>query len=236
MPEWNMLNRWDRTGRSAERGERWISDRIGWSRSADNSYSLSSLHNELAKFCLTQASFQRLLHLCAGFSVNGVSGDDDQIVSEGNFFFQHPPAFPHQPFGPVPLYAVSHLPAGQKRCPIIRKPVAAVKENNDPFSKGTTFPVNPIKVFLFSQYFPLQHFSFNTKRPHQRSLCWQNFSSSFASSLQHISSVLRLHSLSEAMLLFSLPLFRLVGHFHINTSSFIDQFGANLNFNLRALT
>ena len=125
----------------------------------------------LSKLCLLQASFQGLLHLGAGFSLNGVSGDDDQIIPCGNILFQQPPAFPHEPFGPVALDAVSHFLTGQERRPVIGKPVAAVKKNDVPLPKGSAFPVNPVEIFFFSQYFPLQHFSFNTKRPHQRSLC-----------------------------------------------------------------
>jgi hypothetical protein len=53
------------------------------------------------------------------------------------------------------------------------------------------------------------------QKDRNRPLCCQLLPSSHSSSLQNASAVLRLHSLSEAMLFFSLPHFRLIGHFHV---------------------
>ena len=70
-----------------------------------------------------------------------------------------------------------------------------------------------------------------TPRSHPRgyfSLVGQSFSALGASSLQDISAVSGSHSLSEAVLLFSLTLFRLISSQHMNCTSL-------MNFVLRML-
>ena len=80
----------------------------------------------------------------------------------------------------------------------------------------------PLLYTLPKSFFPLSTSFFRIfqyKKTATGSLCRQNFSSSSSSSLENVSAVLGLHSLSEAVLFFPLPLFGLICHFHIFFSS-----------------
>ena len=58
-------------------------------------------------------------YLTARSIVDGISGDDDDIVSGRDIPLEFLPAFSHQALGPVSLDGVSHFSTGQKCCSVI---------------------------------------------------------------------------------------------------------------------
>ena len=158
----------------------------------------------------------------AFFPVDGASGDEYEIKTVPDIFTRKTDALLHEAPRSVSCDAVAYFFACQKSCAVYRSSVFTTEYNDVFIADRPALLVERVKIGLSSQYIRPEHVLL---------LRGESLSALRSSSLEHVPSVLGLHSLSEAMLFHSLPVLRLKCHFDIVFPPKCKNLRCCLNFN-----
>lgn len=157
-------------------------------------------------------------HLVAFLPVDRIPCHEDNIIARNDRNAEKTIRFSHQATRPISLHAVSHFFAGNKSHSRLGKSVLFIQNDDKSAYPGFSLLINRFEVSLIAQYVLFDHLNLFPCRTAGKKLYGQLLSSSRSSSLENFSSGSGCHSLSESVLLESLPLLWLVCSFHFTIS------------------
>ena len=164
--------------------------------------------------CQTGASCSRLhgpLYFLTRPAFDRISCDEDQIISCRQR--RHlPVTFLHEPSGPVAPDSVAHFLTRQKPCACIGKTILFVEQDHIAVPYRFSLVIHRTELTAACEHFLPAHTC--TAKLRTDRLRGQSLSASCSSVLQNVTAASGLHSLTEAMFLFSLPCLGLESHFH----------------------
>ncbi len=167
------------------------------------------------------------LYLFAGLSFYRIACDEDHIVTCRQRIHQSD-TFLHEPSGSVAHHGVTHLLTGEEPRTCIGKTILFVEQDHIAVPYRFSLVIHPTEFTAACEHFLPAHTC--TTKIRTPALCRQSLSSSCSSVLQNVTAASGLHSLSEAVFLFSLPCLGLKSHFHnVFPPMMLIDFRADLN-------
>lgn len=164
--------------------------------------------------CQTGASCSRLhgpLYFLTGPAFYRISCDENQIISRRQLCHL-PVTFLHEPSGPVAPDSVAHLLACKEPRTCIGKTIFFVEQDHIAVPYRFSLVIHRTEFTAACEHFLPAHTC--TTKIRTPALRGQSLSASCSSVLQNVAAASGLHSLTEAMFLFSLPCLGLECHFH----------------------